>query len=149
MFKIQPLKGEIWPKSQSEFLITFEPNFARTTKVSAFCEVQGLSKRRQLDIQGSGLAPRIVATDKITFAEVAVESVNKCEIEFKNENKIPADLSFDKLSDTKYSSNWKVEPASFTLKPSETRKCTVTFTPTTIGDFSFNANWALKVGFNY
>ena len=50
-FQITPIKGEIWPRGQAEFVITFNPTLEQLYTIIAYCDVIGREERIPLNIR--------------------------------------------------------------------------------------------------
>jgi hydrocephalus-inducing protein len=102
VFSIEPLSGELYPRAEMEFIVTFAPTSAASYHRVAFLCVTGRETRLPLEIEGEGVGPNLSFTyDSLDLGDVFINSEHHYEVCWG--------LWFISIS------NWHVQPAFFSL----------------------------------
>ena len=85
------MSGEIWPNSEIEVTIIFNPNIAADYSSQAYLDITGMERRDVLDLFGTGIGPKAMfAYDVLDIGDVFVNSKHRYELTLKNKGDIDA-----------------------------------------------------------
>ena len=92
-FSVFPAEGIVWPHSQTEIIVQFQPDHARDFEEDAWVELQGREERQLLQLHGRGLgAQAIFSYDSLDVGEVFVNTRHIYEVELMNRGKVDAEF---------------------------------------------------------
>ena len=78
-------EGDIWPNSQAEISVVFQPDEATSYSRVAYCDVTGRESRLPLRMKGEGLPPRLrFSFDTLDIQNVFVNSAHAYEVVLEN-----------------------------------------------------------------
>jgi hydrocephalus-inducing protein len=92
-FAVFPAEGTVWPHSETEVIVQFQPDHAKAFDESAWVELQGREERQLLRLSGRGLgAQAIFSYDSLDVGEVFVNTRHVYEVELMNRGKVDAEF---------------------------------------------------------
>ncbi len=84
-------EGDIWPNSQAEVSVIFQPTAATSYSSVVYCDVTGRESRLPLRIRGEGIGPRCAFSfDTLDIQNVFVNSAHAYEVVLENKGDIEA-----------------------------------------------------------
>ena len=114
-----PQEGEIWPNSQAEVSVIFQPNGARAYSSDIYCDVTGRESRLLLKVRGEGLGPQCVFSfDALDIQNVFVSSEHSYEVVMENKGDIEAEYSLVK-PDSLFGPKFSFDPSKGVLYPGQ------------------------------
>ena len=142
-FAISPTSGQVWPNAEVECVVTFTPSTATEMACVAFCDVAGKQNRFPLQLQGSGIGPRIVLSyNVIDIGEVFINSISEYDIELENQGEIQAFFELVPTG-TLFGSKFKFEPQQGSLGIGQKESIKVSFSSDVLGEFNEEFGFAL------
>ncbi len=142
-FKIEPISGEIWPNSEADVTIVFNPNTARDYSSQAFLDITGMGGRDVLDLFGTGIGPKAMfAYDVLDIGDVFVNSKHRYELTLKNKGDIPATYILQDPK-TPFGPKFSFMPRQGVLEVGATHVIEVDFCSDILGEFSEQFSFAL------
>ena len=86
VISIDPIDGEIWPNSQAEITVKFQPREAVTYVRTVYLDVTGREERLPLKIRGDGMGPITqLSFDTLDVGNLFVNSTHSYEVSSRNE----------------------------------------------------------------
>ena len=136
VIKIDPVEGDIWPKSSMDITVVFQPEEAKEYNRIAFCDVTGREARLPLRIQGEGIGPNVqFSFDQLDMGNIYVFSTHVYEIILANKGDI--DAMYNLLpSNTSYRPCFQVNPSEGIIMPAGHQAIQVSFSSRVVGSFS-------------
>jgi hydrocephalus-inducing protein len=142
-FSVSPIQGEVWPNAETEITVTFTPSMSTEMSCVAFCDIIGKEHRLPLQLQGTGIGPRIVLSyNVIDIGEVFINSVSEYDVDLINQGDISASYELAPTFSV-FGSKFKFEPSSGTLMVARREKVKISFSSDVLGDFEESFEWAL------
>ena len=120
-------EGDIWPNSQAEVSVIFQPEEATAYSRMVYCDVTGRESRLPLKIRGEGIGPHCVFSfDTLDIQNVFVNSAHAYEIVLENKGDIEAVYSLEP-SDSLFGPKFTFAPSSGVLHPGQLQGIQVRF----------------------
>jgi hypothetical protein len=142
-FSLSPAEGEVWPNAETEITVTFTPSTSTEMSCVAFCDITGKEHRLPLQLQGTGIGPRIVLSyNVIDIGEVFINSVSEYDVDLINQGDISAAYELAPAYSV-FGSKFNFEPCSGTLAVGHRKKVKIAFSSDVLGEFEESFEWAL------
>ena len=142
-FSLSPSQGQVWPNAETEITVTFTPSTSTEMSCVAFCDITGKEHRLPLQLQGTGIGPRIVLSyNVIDIGEVFINSVSEYDVDLINQGDISAAYELAP-SFSVFGSKFKFEPSAGTLMVASREKVRISFSSDVLGEFEESFEWAL------
>lgn len=139
-------EGEIWPNSQAEISILFNPKEATSYSRVAYCDVIGRESRLPLRMRGEGVGPRCqFSFDTLDIQNVFVNSAHAYEVVLENKGDIESAYSLVP-SQTFFGPKFTFAPSSGVLRPGGLQAIQVCCTSHACASVRFTV---FLVGFRY
>ncbi|XP_061876014.1 hydrocephalus-inducing protein homolog [Colius striatus] len=136
VFTIEPLEGEIQPKSSAEVTVVFTPREARSYRRTIYCDISGRETRLPLCVQGEGKGPLLrLSFEQLDIGEVFVGSAHSYEVILFNKGAI--DAAFSLLPPiTALGSCFTFQPQEGLILPDGLQVIQISFSSTILGHFT-------------
>lgn len=135
VIKIDPIEGDIWPRSSTEVTVIFQPDIAKDYNRIAFCDVTGREARLALKVQAEGIGPNVhFSFDSVDMGNIYVFSTHTYEIVLANRGDI--DAMFSLLpSNSSCRPCFQLNPAEGIIMPGGFQAIQVFFSSRIVGNF--------------
>ncbi len=121
-----PQEGDIWPNSQAEVSVMFQPEEATSYSRVLYCDITGRESRLPLKIRGEGVGPRCVFSfDTLDIQNVFVNSAHAYEVVIENKGDIEALFSLVP-SESLFGPKFTFAPSNGVLSPGKLQAVQVT-----------------------
>ena len=142
-FSVSPAEGQVWPNAETEITVTFTPSTSTEMSCVAFCDIVGKENRLPLQLQGTGIGPRIVLSyNVIDIGEVFINSVSEYDVDLINQGDISAAYELAP-SYSVFGSKFRFEPSVGNLMVAHREKVKISFSSDVLGEFEESFEWAL------
>eukprot|EP00798_Chlamydomonas_sp_ICE-L_P006741 gene6741-3411_t len=143
-FSVHPAEGTVWPRSEMELVVQFNPDHAREYTVHAFMDVQGRQDRLPLQINAKGLGPSAVFSyDVLDMGDAFANTLHQYEVELQNRGKI--DVEYRLIpSSTPMGTRFSFEPSSGHMSGGEIQSIRIHLLSDLLGDFDETFLWTIK-----
>ncbi|XP_064020122.1 hydrocephalus-inducing protein homolog [Pogoniulus pusillus] len=136
IFSVEPLEGDVWPKSSAEVQVIFSPRAARTYEARLYCDISGREARLPLHVRGEGLGPRLCfKLDQLDIGQVFAGSTNRYKMVLHNKGAIDAFFSLVPPT-TAVGSCFTFSPCQGLVQPDKFQVLEICFCATTLGPFT-------------
>ncbi|XP_064020126.1 hydrocephalus-inducing protein homolog [Pogoniulus pusillus] len=136
IFSIEPLEGDVWPKSSAEVQVIFSPRAARAYEARLYCDISGREARLPLHIRGEGLGPWLCfQLDQLDIGQVFAGSTNRYKMVLHNKGAIDAFFSLVPPA-TAVGSCFTFSPCQGLVQPEKFQELEICFCATTLGPFT-------------
>lgn len=143
-FTVIPSEGTVWPKSEMEVIVQFQPDHAREFEVVAYIDVQGRQERLPIVYKGKGLGPQAVFSyDVLDVGDTFINTLHQYEVELQNRGKIDAEFRLV-LPETILGSKFSFEPDTGLLTAGEIQTIKVKLLSDVLGSFDEVFKWSIK-----
>ncbi|TPX54724.1 hypothetical protein PhCBS80983_g05802 [Powellomyces hirtus] len=143
VFRIEPSQGTIWPNSEIEISVFFEPTTAGVHTSMAYCNVAGRDMRLPLQLKGEGTGPKArFSYDMLDIEEIFIDTQHKYEVVLENRGDIPVTYSLNRPRSL-FGPKFKFIPERGTLAVGEQQIIHISFHPDALGQFSEEFVWHL------
>ena len=133
VFTIEPIQGTIPAKGFREFVVTFNPQLAKSYPSVAYLDIQGKSERMPLKINGTGLGPQCALSfDSLDLGDIFINSIHQYEVVLENRGSIEAKFGFQR-QDTLFGGKFKFSPSSGSIAAGSTQPIEISFCSDIIG----------------
>lgn len=144
VFSIEPLRGEIWPHSQLQFIISFTPQTEGEFESTAFCQVSGRETRIPLRMRAEGFGPHIkFLYDNLEIGDISINSVHDYKFVAENVGLIPGFVTLINPTSL-FGKSMEFLPKSFHIPPGQTETIQARFCSDVVGSFSENLCWSIE-----
>ena len=135
VIKIDPLDGDIWPKSTMDIMVIFRPEQAMEYDRVAYCDITGRESRLPLHIKGCGMGPNIqFSYDTLDMGNIFVFSTHTYEVVLANKGDIDAIFSL-LPSNSVYRPCFQLNPTEGIVMPEGYQAIQIAFSSRIVGEF--------------
>ncbi|KAM6324924.1 hydrocephalus-inducing protein homolog [Podargus strigoides] len=135
IFTIEPVEGDVWPRSSAEVTVTFKPREARVYQQAFYCDISGRETRLMLHVKGEGRGPRLrFNCVQLDIGEVFVGSANSYEVILFNKGAIDGVFSLVPPA-TALGSCFTFLPQEGIIVPGGLQVIRISFSSTILGQF--------------
>jgi hydrocephalus-inducing protein len=118
-FAMFPPFGTVWPHSEIEVIVQFQPDHADVFQEVAWMEIQGRGERLPLELVGQGLGAQALFTyDSLDVGNAFVNTQHEYQVELMNRGKVEAQYWLQHCHTT-FGSKFSFVPDHGTLAPGE------------------------------
>ncbi|XP_063716545.1 hydrocephalus-inducing protein homolog isoform X4 [Symsagittifera roscoffensis] len=135
-FSIDPLEGDIFPRSDFDISLVFRPRTVADYTAVAFCEVTGRENRMPLRLKGEALGPKVsLSYVDLNVGNVYINSTHLFEVILSNKGAIDAIYSI--LPNTSvHGSCFSFDPVEGLVLPDSHQAITINFDAVSYGIFA-------------
>ncbi|KAM6349650.1 LOW QUALITY PROTEIN: hydrocephalus-inducing protein homolog [Podargus strigoides] len=148
IFTIEPVEGDVWPRSSAEVTVTFKPREAGVYQQALYCDISGRETRLILCVKGEGIGPQLrFNCDQLDIGEVFVGSANSYEMILFNKGAIDGVFNLVRPATT-LGSCFTFLPQEGIIVPGGLQVIRISFSSTILGqflaEFRFNVDGSPK-----
>uniref|UniRef100_A0A1X7SV74 HYDIN/VesB/CFA65-like Ig-like domain-containing protein n=2 Tax=Amphimedon queenslandica TaxID=400682 RepID=A0A1X7SV74_AMPQE len=144
VFSIDPVEGELWPHSQIDVTISFQPEKAKNYSSVAYCDVTGRESRLPLRLKGEGLGPKLrFSFDSLDIQNIFVNSAHAYEVILENQGDIDASYSM-RSSSSLFGPKFTFNPSSGHLSPDGLQAIQISLSSAALGSFDEEFEWDVE-----
>ncbi|KAJ3159463.1 hypothetical protein HDU86_001781 [Geranomyces michiganensis] len=144
VFRIEPISGDIWPNSEVEISVYFEPLTAGSHSKTVYLDVEGRDLRLPLQLKGEGTGAQArFSYDMLDIEEIFIDTHRKYEVMLENRGDIPVHFSL-RPPTTLFGPKFRFTPDCGTLAVGEQALLAIDFHPDALGEFAEEFTWDLE-----
>lgn len=155
-FTVFPPEGNIWPGSEAEVIVQFQPTQSILYNATIFVDVEGRVERLPLSLSAQGLGPLCVFMDEgLDIGDAYVNTLHEYVIMLQNRGQIDAEFELvpqgrgtggrpDSAGGDDFASKFVFSPQSGKLTPNQIATIKVQLYSDTMGSFSETFMWGIR-----
>ena len=117
-FVVTPLCGQIWPNSEAEISVTFNPRRSGEHCEAVYCDISGKEQRLPLTLKGVGQGPQVKCTfDKFDMGNVFVKSRHVLDVVLENVGCIDAPFHITQDHESLFGSQFQLSQTEGVIAP--------------------------------
>lgn len=136
VFYIQPIEGDIWPKTSFDVNVIFKPDIAKNYGITSYCELTGRESRMPLRLNGLGLGPKVqLSIEELDVGSIFIGSTHVYEVILANKGYIDAIYTVN-IPNTQFGKCFSFDPNEGLISPGCYQAITIAFSSIKLGDFN-------------